>query len=179
LINFNHIRVGNNPPNDVNVVIEIPKGSNIKYEIDREMGTLIVDRKLSTSMFYPGNYGFIPQTLAGDGDAEDVLVLGDESILPTAVINTRPIGILITEDEKGEDSKLIAVPSSKVDQTLSELKDIEDVNPNLRNVIEHFFLHHKELEEGKFVKIVGWKSRTDAFEMISQSITKYHDKIKN
>lgn len=179
MINFNHIRVGNNPPNDVNVVIEIPKGSNIKYEIDREMGTLIVNRKLSTSMYYPGNYGFIPQTLAGDGDAEDVLILGGESILPTAVINTRPIGILITEDEKGEDSKLIAVPSSKVDQTLSELKDIEDVNPNLRNVIEHFFLHHKELEEGKFVKIVGWKSRTDAFEMISQSITEYHDKIKN
>jgi inorganic pyrophosphatase len=113
------------------------------------------------------------------GDAEDVLVLGDESIFPTAVINTRPIGILITEDEKGEDSKLIAVPSSKVDQTLSELKDIKDVNPNLRNIIEHFFLHHKELEEGKFVKIVGWKSRTHAFEMISQSITKYHDKIKN
>ena len=86
------MKVGNNPPNDINVVVEIPKGSNIKYEIDSEMGILIVDRKLSTSMFYPGNYGFIPQTLAGDGDAEDVLILGEVSILPTAVVNTRPIG---------------------------------------------------------------------------------------
>jgi inorganic pyrophosphatase len=173
------VQVGNNPPDDVNVVVEIPKGSNIKYEIDREMGILIVDRRLSTSMFYPGNYGFIPQTLAGDGDGEDVLVLGEVSILPTAVVNTRPNGVLITEDEKGEDSKIIAVPSSHVDQTLSDLKDIQDVNPNLRNVIEHFFMHHKELEEGKFVKIVGWKNRTCALEMISQSISRYHYKGEN
>jgi inorganic pyrophosphatase len=170
------VKVGNNPPNDINVVVEIPKGSNIKYEIDREIGILIVDRKLSTSMFYPGNYGFIPQSLAGDGDAEDVLILGEVSILPTAVINTRPIGVLITEDEKGEDSKIIAVPSSHVDQTLSDLKDIQDVNPNLRNLIEHFFMHHKELEEGKFVKIIGWKNRTCALEMISQSISRYNAK---
>lgn len=173
MINFNHVKVGNNPPNDVNVVVEIPKGSNIKYEIDREMGILYVDRKLSTSMFYPGNYGFIPQTLARDGDAEDVLVLGEASILSTAVVNTRPIGILVTEDDKGEDSKIIAVPSLVVDQSLSEVKDIQDVNPNLRNIIEHFFLHHKELEEGKFVKIIGWENRAYAFEMICQSISRY------
>lgn len=173
MINFNHVKVGNNPPKDVNVVVEIPKGSNIKYQIDREMGILHVDRRLSTSMFYPGNYGFIPQTLGGDGDAEDVLVLGEASIQPTAVVNTRPIGILITEDDKGEDSKIIAVPSLVVDQSLSEVNDIQDVNPNLRNVIEHFFLHHKELEEGKFVKIIGWENRACAFEMISHSISRY------
>jgi inorganic pyrophosphatase len=176
LINFNHVKVGNNPPKDVNVVVEIPKGSNIKYEIDREMGILHVDRKLSTSMFYPGNYGFIPRTLGGDGDAEDVLVLGEASILPTAVVNSRPIGILIIEDDKGEDSKIIAVPSLVVDQSLSEVNDVQDVNPNLRNVIEHFFLHHKELEEGKFVKIIGWENRAYAFEMISQSISRYEGK---
>src|SRR5215510_15291072 len=124
MINFDHVKIGNNPPNDVNVVVEIPRGSNIKYEIDRKMGILTVDRILSTSMFYPGNYGFIPQTLAGDGDAEDVLILGEVSILSTAVINTRPIGVLITQDEKGEDSKIIVVPSSHVDQTMSEVKDI-------------------------------------------------------
>jgi inorganic pyrophosphatase len=174
LISFDHVRIGNNPPNDVNVVVEISRGSNIKYEIDREMGILTVDRKLYTSMFYPGNYGFIPQTLAGDGDAEDVLVLG-ELIIPTAVINTRPIGVLITQDEKGEDSKIIAVPSSQVDQTMSEVNDIWDINPNLRNEVEHFFMHHKELEEGKFVKIIEWKNKAHALEMISHSISRYRD----
>jgi inorganic pyrophosphatase len=178
MINFDHVKSGNNPPDDVNVVVEIPRGSNIKYEIDREIGILTVDRKLSTSMFYPGNYGFIPQTLAGDGDAEDVLILGEVSILPTAVINTRPIGVLITQDQKGEDPKIIVVPSSHVDQTLSEVKDIRDISPNLRSVIEHFFMHHKELEEGKFVKIIEWKSKTHALEMISNSISRYHGRVE-
>ena len=178
MIDFDHVKIGNNPPNDVNVVVEIPMGSNIKYEIDGETGILTVDRKLSTSMFYPGNYGFIPQTLAGDGDAEDVLILGEISILPTAIVNTRPIGVLITQDEKGEDSKIIAIPTSHIDQTLSDVKDIRDINPNFRSVIEHFFMHHKELEQGKFVKIIEWKSKTHALEMISNSISSYHDRVE-
>jgi inorganic pyrophosphatase len=177
LIDFNVIPVGNDPPNDVNVVVEIPKGSDIKYEIDKVIGVIRIDRVLSPSMSYPGNYGFIPQTLSGDGDAEDVLILGEMKIVPIAVINTRPVGILITEDDKGEDSKIITVPSPKVDQTASEIRDVEDINPNLRSKVEHFFLHHKDLEKGKFVKIIGWKNRAHAYEIISESMKRF--KVKN
>jgi inorganic pyrophosphatase len=177
LINFDLIPVGYSPPNDVNVVVEIPKGSNIKYEIDKEIGILRMDRRLSPSMIYPGNYGFIPQTISGDGDAEDVLILGEISIIPLAVVNTRPIGILITEDDKGEDSKIITVPSLIVDPALSEIQDIEGINPNLRNLVEHFFLHHKDLEKGKFVKIKGWKNRAYAFDVIIESMKQYKLKL--
>jgi inorganic pyrophosphatase len=173
---FDVIPVGYDPPKDVNVVVEIPKGSNIKYELEKEIGILRMDRVLFPSMIYPGNYGFIPQTLSGDGDAEDVLILGELSILPIAVVNTRPIGILITEDEKGEDSKIITVPSPMVDPTTSGVNDIEEIDPNLRSRIEHFFLHHKDLEKGKFVKIIGWKNRAHAYDTITESINRY--KIK-
>ena len=173
LINFDLIPVGYNPPNDINVVVEIPKGSNIKYEIDKEIGMLRMDRELSPSMNYPGNYGFIPQTLSGDGDAEDVLILGELTIMPIAVINTRPIGILITEDDKGEDSKIITVPSLRVDPSTSEIRDVEDINLNLRCLVEHFFLHHKDLEKGKFVRITGWKNRAHAYDIITESMKRY------
>ncbi len=176
MTNFDLIPVGYTPPNDVNVVVEIPKGSNIKYEIDKENGILRIDRKLLPSIFYPDNYGFIPQTISGDGEAEDVLILGEMTIMPVAVINTRPVGVLITEDDKGEDSKIITVPSLIVDPTLSEIQDIEDINPNFRNLVEHFFLHHKDLEEGKFVKILGWKNRANAFDIIIESIKRHKAK---
>ena len=174
---FDVIPIGYDPPKDVNVVVEIPKGSNIKYELEKEMGILRMDRVLFPSMIYPGNYGFIPQTLSGDGDAEDVLILGELSIVPIAVVNTRPIGILITEDEKGEDSKIITVLSPKVDPTTSGVSDIEEIDPDLRSRIEHFFLHHKDLEKGKFVKIIGWKNRAHAYDMITESMNRY--KIKH
>lgn len=174
---FDVIPIGYNPPKDVNVVVEIPKGSNIKYELEKEMGVLRMDRVLFPSIIYPGNYGFIPQTLSGDGDAEDVLILGELSIVPIAVVNTRPIGILITEDEKGEDSKIITVPSPMVDPTTSEVSDVEEIDPDLRSRIEHFFLHHKDLEKGKFVKIIGWKNRAHAYDMITESMNRY--KIKH
>jgi inorganic pyrophosphatase len=133
-----------------------------------------MDRVLFPSIIYPGNYGFIPQTLSGDGDAEDVLILGELSIVPIAVVNTRPIGILITEDEKGEDSKIITVPSPMVNPTTSsEVNDIEEIDPDLRSRIEHFFLHHKDLEKGKFVKIIGWKNRAHAYDMITESMKRY------
>ena len=170
---FDVVPIGYDPPKDVNVVVEIPKGSNIKYELEKEIGVLRMDRILFPSMIYPGNYGFIPQTLSGDGDAEDVLILGELSIVPIAVVNTRPIGILITEDEKGEDSKIITVPSSMVDPTTSGVNDIEEINPGLRSRIEHFFLHHKDLEKGKFVKIIGWKNRAHAYDTITESMKRY------
>jgi len=173
LINFDRIPVGRNPPDDVNVVVEIPKGSNIKYEIDKEIGILRIDRKLSPSMVYPGNYGFIPQTLSGDGDAEDVLIIGEITVLPVTIVNSRPIGILITEDDKGEDSKIISVPSLVIDPTVSHIQDIEDIQPYLRAQLEHFFLHHKDLEEGKFVKILGWKNRMHAIKIVTESMKRY------
>lgn len=174
---FDVIPIGYDPPRDVNVIVEIPKGSNIKYELEKEIGVLRMDRVLFPSMIYPGNYGFIPQTLSGDGDAEDVLILGDLSIVPIAVVNTRPIGILITEDEKDEDSKIITVPSPMVDPTASGVNDIEEIDPDLRSRIEHFFLHHKDLEKGKFVKIIGWKNRAHAYDTITESMKRY--KIKH
>jgi len=170
---FDVVPIGYDPPKDVNVVVEIPKGSNIKYELEKEIGVLRMDRILFPSMIYPGNYGFIPQTLSGDGDAEDVLILGELSIVPIAVVNTRPIGILITEDEKGEDSKIITVPSTMVDPTTSGVNDIEEIDPDLRSRIEHFFLHHKDLEKDKFVKIIGWKNRAHAYDMITESMKRY------
>lgn len=170
---FDFIPIGYDPPIDVNVVVEIPKGSNIKYELEKEIGVLRMDRVLFPSMIYPGNYGFIPQTLSGDGDAEDVLILGELSIVPIAVVNTRPIGILITEDEKGEDSKIITVPSTMVDPTTSGVNDIEEIDLDLRSRIEHFFLHHKDLEKGKFVKIIGWKNRAHAYDIIIESMKRY------
>jgi inorganic pyrophosphatase len=170
---FDVIPIGYDPPRDVNVIVEIPKGSNIKYELEKEIWVLQMDRVLFPSMIYPGNYGFIPQTLSGDGDAEDVLILGELSIVPIAVVNTRPIGILTTEDEKGEDSKIITVPSPMVDPTASGLNDIEEVDPDLRSRIEHFFLHHKDLEKGKFVKIIGWKNRAHAYDTITESMKRY------
>ena len=173
---FDVIPIGYDPPKDVNVVVEIPKGSNIKYELEKEMGILRMDRVLFPSMIYPGNYGFIPQTLSGDGDAEDVLILGELSIVPIAIVNTRPIGILITEDEKGEDSKIITVLSPKVDPTASGINDMEEIDPNIRSRIEHFFLHHKDLEKGKYVKIIGWRNRANAYDMITESMNRY--KIK-
>jgi inorganic pyrophosphatase len=174
---FDVIPIGYDPPKDVNVIVEIPKGSNIKYELEKEIGVLRMDRVLFPSMIYPGNYGFIPQTLSGDGDAEDVLILGELSIVPFAVVNTRPIGILITEDDKGEDSKIITVPSSMVDPTASGVNNLEEIDPDLRSRIEHFFLHHKDLEKGKFVKIIGWKNRAHAYDMITESMKRY--KIKH
>ncbi|MGG6459981.1 MAG: inorganic diphosphatase [Candidatus Eiseniibacteriota bacterium] len=170
---FDFIPIGYDPPIDVNVVVEIPKGSNIKYELEKEIGVLRIDRVLFPSMIYPGNYGFIPQTLSGDGDAEDVLILGELSIVPIAVVNTHPIGILITEDEKGEDSKIITVPSTMVDPTTSGVNDIEEIDPDLRSRIEHFFLHHKDLEKGKFVKIIGWKNRAHSYDIIIESMKRY------
>jgi len=161
---------GKDAPNIVNVLIEIPIGSNVKYEYDEEDGVVRVDRILYTAMFYPFNYGFIPGTLEEDGDPLDVLIISDYPLLPGSVIEVRPIGILFMRDEKGEDAKIIAVPKDKIDPTYSDIKDIKDVPESIRNKITHFFEHYKELEPGKWVKVSGWGGAEEAKQRIKAAI---------
>lgn len=164
------IKAGKNPPSDIFVVIEIPKGSTIKYELDSKTGTISIDRKLYTAMLYPGNYGFIPQTKAEDDDTVDVLLLFDEPLIPLCVIDCRPIGVLLTEDQDGIDSKVIAVPVSTIDPSYDHVKDIANVNKSTLACIRHFFEHHKDLEEDKYVKILGWEGREAAMRIIQDAI---------
>jgi inorganic pyrophosphatase len=168
-----NLKAGKNPPDEINVVVEIPRGSNIKYEIDDETGALFVDRKLFTAMFYPCNYGFVPQTKEKDGDPVDVLVLGNDPVAPSSVIRANPVGVLITADEEGEDSKIVAVPIPKVDPSFSDVKDIETVPQYIRDQIKHFFEHYKELEKGKYVKVKSWENRESAKKKISEALQRY------
>lgn len=166
-------KIPSGSPNQINVVIEIPKGSNIKYEIDKDNGILFVDRKLFTAMFYPCNYGFIPSTLEGDGDPVDVLVLGEFAVVPLSILRAVPVGILLTEDEEGQDSKIIAIPISKIDSSFSSINDVDDIPESLKKQIEHFFAHYKELEGGKYVRITGWGNREMAEKRITEAIDRY------
>lgn len=157
----------------LNVIVEIPRGSNIKYEVDKDSGLLFVDRKLFTAMFYPCNYGFIPSTLEDDGDPVDVLVLGEFSLVPLSVIRVRAVGVLNTEDEEGIDSKIIAVPIDKIDPGFTSIKDINDIPENIKNQIEHFFQHYKELEGDKYVKISGWGNKQMADKKLTDAISRF------
>ena len=168
---------GRNPPDEINAVIEIPKGSSIKDEIDAESGMVFVDRKLFTAMFYPCNYGFIPQSREDDGDPVDVLVLGNDALIPMSVIRANPIGILLTEDEEGQDSKVVAVPIAKLDPSFSNITNINNVPEHTRNEIKHFFEHYKELEKGKYVKVKGWEDKEVAKKRICQAIDRYRNNI--
>ncbi|MGC9107550.1 MAG: inorganic diphosphatase, partial [Infirmifilum sp.] len=152
-----HLSAGKNPPEDIFVVIEIPMGSNVKYELDKESGVLFVDRVLFTSMVFPFNYGFIPSTLEEDGDPVDVVLLSYDSFAPGSVVRARPVGLLEMEDESGPDSKVIAVPHEKIDARFGKIKDINDVDDSVKNKIRHFFEHYKELEPGKWVKVKAWQ----------------------
>jgi inorganic pyrophosphatase len=165
------IKIGKNPPDDVNVVIEVPLGGEpIKYEMDKESGTLFVDRFLYTSMRYPGNYGFIPHTLSGDGDPCDVLVANTRAIAPGAVINVRPVGVLVMEDDGGQDEKIIAVPSSKLTQRYDRVSTYTDLPEITIKQIEHFFEHYKDLEPGKWAKIIRWGDAEEARRLIVEAI---------
>lgn len=165
------ISIGKNPPEDVNVIIEVPIGGEpIKYEMDKESGTLFVDRFLYTAMRYPGNYGFIPHTLSGDGDPCDVLVANTRAIVPGAVINVHPVGVLIMEDDGGQDEKIIAVPSSKLTQRYEKVKSYKDLPEITLKQIEHFFEHYKDLEPGKWVKIIRWGDADEAKRLIVEGI---------
>jgi inorganic pyrophosphatase len=165
------IATGNNPPEDVNVIIEVPVGGEpIKYEMDKEAGTLFVDRFLYTPMRYPGNYGFVPHTLSGDGDPIDVLVCNTRALVPGCVINARPIGVLIMEDNAGEDEKIIAVPSAKITKRYEKVFNYTDLPQITLEQVSHFFEHYKDLEPGKWVKIGGWHDATRARQMIVEAI---------
>ena len=165
------ITIGNNPPEDVNVIVEVPVGGNpIKYELDKEAGTLVVDRFLYTPMAYPGNYGFVPHTLSEDGDPIDVLICNTRPLVPGCVINVRPIGVLIMEDNAGQDEKVIAVPSHALTKRYDDVKTAGDLPEITLHQIEHFFEHYKDLEPGKWVKISGWQGADDAQRLIVEAI---------
>ncbi len=168
------IPIGKNPPDEINVVIEVPIGGEpIKYEMDKKSGTLFVDRFLYTSMRYPGNYGFIPSTLSGDGDPVDVMVCNTRAIVPGAYMSCRPVGVLIMEDEAGQDEKLLAVPSIKLTRRYEKVHDIDDVPEITREQMRHFFEHYKDLEPGKWVKVVRWGNAAEAKKMILEGIERY------
>ncbi len=170
-MNINAIATGKNPPEDVNVIIEVPIGGEpIKYEMHKESGALFVDRFLYTSMRYPGNYGFVPHTLSLDGDPIDVVVCNTRAIAPGAVMSCRVVGVLIMEDEAGGDEKLLAVPSTKLTRRYENVKDIDDLPQITRDQIRHFFEHYKDLEPGKWVKVVKWGNAAEAKQMIVEAI---------
>lgn len=165
------IPAGKNPENgEVNVVIEIPKDGNIKYEFDKETGAIMVDRFLYTAMAYPFNYGFIPNTLAGDGDPSDVIVLSEHPVFPGSVIPAVLIGMLEMEDEEGVDTKLLAVPTKKIDPLYGVLQNITDVAEATKNKLRHFFENYKTLEPGKWVKLKDWKDKSAALEDIRKAL---------
>ena len=167
------IPTGKNPPADINVVIEVPVGGEpIKYEMDKPSGALFVDRFLYTPMRYPGNYGFVPHTLSADGDPIDVLVCNTRAIVPGAVINCRPVGVLLMEDDGGGDEKLLAVPSSKLTKRYDNVKTTTDLPSITLEQIEHFFAHYKDLEPGKWVKIAGWGDVEMAQQLILEAIAR-------
>ncbi|NPA51440.1 MAG: inorganic diphosphatase [Aquificae bacterium] len=175
-MDLSKIPAGKNPPEDINVVIEIPQGSSIKYEVDKESGAVFVDRFLYTAMYYPFNYGFIPNTLADDGDPEDVLVVSSQPVVPASVIRCRPIGMLEMEDEEGIDTKIIAVPVSKLDKTFDDIKEVTDLPQATLDKIKHFFEHYKELEPGKWVKVREFKSKEEALKDIQKAVKRYTSK---
>jgi inorganic pyrophosphatase len=165
------IPIGKNPPHDVNVVIEVPIGGEpIKYELDKESGALVVDRFLYTAMRYPGNYGFIPHTLAADGDPVDVIVANTRAIAPGAVISCRIVGVLLMEDEAGGDEKLIGVPSAWLTQRYDTVQDVTDLPEITLKQIEHFFANYKALEPGKWVKILGWAGADEARKLVLEGV---------
>ena len=168
---LDEIPVGNDPPHDVNVIIEVPIGGEpIKYEMDKAAGTLVVDRFLYTAMRYPGNYGFIPHTLSGDGDPCDVLVANTRAIIPGAIMSVRPVGVLLMEDNAGTDEKIVAVPSRHLTQRYDRIETYTDLPDITVKQIEHFFAHYKDLEPGKWVKILRWGGADDAYRLILEGI---------
>jgi inorganic pyrophosphatase len=165
------VSIGKNAPDDVNVIVEVPIGGDpIKYEMDKEAGALVVDRFLYTAMHYPGNYGFIPHTLSGDGDPCDVLVANTRAIAPGAIISVRPIGVLVMEDNSGEDEKIIAVPSRHLTMRYDRIENYTDLPDITIHQIQHFFEHYKDLEPGKWVKIKRWGGKDEAHRLILEGI---------
>jgi len=170
-MDISKIAVGQNPPYDVNVIIEIPIGGvPVKYEMDKASGAMFVDRFLHTAMYYPCNYGFIPHTLSDDGDPTDAAVLGQIPVIPGVVIRSRPIGVLMMEDESGVDEKILCVPVDDLHPYYGDIGSYRDVRPVLLDQISHFFEHYKDLEPGKWAKIRGWGEAEEAMDLIRQGM---------
>ena len=166
------IPIGRAPPDEINVIVEIPQGGPIKYEIDKQSGALFVDRFLGTAMVYPGNYGFVPHTLSEDGDPIDVLIVGPGPVQPGAVVPCRPVGALLMEDEHGLDEKIVAVPIESARPFDAAVRSQQDLPAAMRDQIVHFFEHYKDLELGKWVKVDRWVDTAEAAELIRQAIAR-------
>lgn len=171
-MNLSKIPVGENPEK-INVVIEIPYGSNIKYELDKESGAVVVDRVMYSAMFYPANYGFVPNTLSDDGDPADVLVLNEYPLQAGSVIKCRLIGVLLMEDESGIDEKLLAVPVSKIDPRYDDIKSLNDLPEITLDRIKNFFETYKMLEPNKWVKVKDYKGKEEAQAILQKAIESY------
>ena len=160
---FDQVKAGKDVPNDINVIIEISaQGDPIKFEVDKDSGAIFVDRFMGTSMRYPINYGYVPHTIAGDGDPVDVLVVTPFPLMPGVVIRCRPVGVLKMEDDGGVDAKVVAVPVSKLTPLYDKVQTTDDLPELLMKQTVHFFEHYKDLEPGKWVKVTGWGSVEDA-----------------
>jgi len=165
------VPVGQNPPYDLNVLIEIPMGGNpVKYELDKESGAMYVDRFLHTAMYYPCNYGFLPHTLSDDGDPVDAAVLAQFPVSPGVIIRSRPIGVLIMEDESGIDEKILCVPVDELHPYYASISSYRELPKVLRDQLEHFFAHYKDLEEGKWVKVKRWGETQEAFDLVREGM---------
>jgi inorganic pyrophosphatase len=172
-MDLSRVSPGPNPPKDIHAVIEIPQGGvPVKYEVEKSSGALFVDRFLHTAMFYPGNYGFIPQTLAEDGDPIDILVVGPTPVVPGVVIRSRPIGVLMMQDEKGPDEKILAVPVDALHPFYKGVSSWSELPSILTEQIAHFFNHYKDLEAGKATEIGGWEGPAEAERLIEQAIAR-------
>lgn len=170
-LNIDAIAIGDNPPEDVNVIIEVPIGGEpIKYELDKASGAMFVDRFLYTPMVYPGNYGFVPHTLSEDGDPIDVLVCNTRAIVPGAVMNCRPIGVLIMRDDQGPDEKIIAVPTGRLTRRYEKIASYSDLPEITIQQVEHFFQHYKDLEPNKWVEITEVEQVDVAKKLIVEAI---------
>ena len=170
-MSFDKVTPGDKAPDEFNVVIEIPMNADpIKYEVDKDTGAIFVDRFMSTSMHYPTNYGYVPQTLSGDGDPVDVLVITPVPLIPGVVVTCRPLGILMMEDEAGQDGKVLAVPTDKILSIYTQWQKPEDLNPMRLKTIAHFFEHYKDLEQGKWVKLDGWGNAAEAKRILRESM---------
>jgi inorganic pyrophosphatase len=175
-MNLDRVSSGNDVPNEINVIIEIPAHSDpVKYELDKETGAMFVDRFMSTAMHYPCNYGYVPHTLSRDGDPVDVLVLTPYPLIPGSVIQCRPVGVLKMTDESGDDAKILAVPIAKLCKSYRKVTNIGDVAEEILHRISHFFEHYKDLDEGKWVRVGGWADIDEAKAEIMESVQMYKD----
>lgn len=174
-MNLDKIGYGENP-DKVKAIIEIACGSNIKYEVEKESGALVLDRVMHSAMYYPANYGFVNQTLSQDGDPADILILTEYSMIEGCVTNCRLVGVLIMEDESGIDEKLLAVPTSKIDPTFDEIQDIDDIPKHTLAKIKNFFETYKMLEPNKWVKVQGFENKASATKILEDAINNYKNK---